>query len=229
MTGIPHPDILAASLDELGYALMPPLLDEEQCAHLASMFDATSGFRSTVIMARHGFGKGVYRYFSYPLPEPVSDLRRRIYAALAPVANLWSEHLGLSDIWPDTLDVFTDKCHAFGQDKPTPLLLSYGPGDFNCLHQDLYGPIYFPLQAVVMLSPQGDFDGGALTIVENRPRMQSRIETIPIGLGQVAIIPVRERPRRTKAGWTRTSVRHGVSSVLRGRRRTLGLIFHDAA
>jgi hypothetical protein len=163
------------------------------------------------------------------LPTLVSDLRRQLYAALVPIANLWSERLGHSEIWPDTLEAFTDQCHAFGQDKPTPLLLSYGPGDFNCLHQDLYGPIYFPLQAVVMLSPADEFEGGTLAIVENRPRMQSRIETIPACLGQVAVIPVRERPRRVAGGWSRTSVRHGVSTVTHGKRRTLGLIFHDAA
>jgi uncharacterized protein len=221
--------LLSASLDDLGYALTGPALDAAQCAGLSSLYGREHGFRSTVNMGRHGFGKGQYRYFAYPLPDLVAGLRQRLYRALAPVANLWAERLGQPDIWPDGLDALTAQCHAFGQPRPTPLLLSYGPGDYNCLHQDLYGPIHFPLQAIVMLSAPDAFEGGALTIVENRPRMQSRVEVIPVAQGQVAIIPVRERPRPSAHGWSKTSVRHGVSTIRRGQRRTLGLIFHDAA
>lgn len=220
---------LSASIDDIGYALTGTLIDAGQCARLAALYDAEVGFRSTVNMARHGFGKGQYRYFAYPLPDPVADLRKGLYRALAPIANLWAERLALPDIWPDELDALTARCHAFGQPRPTPLLLTYGPGDYNCLHQDLYGPIHFPLQAIVMLSGADAFDGGALMVVENRPRMQSRAEVIPIRQGQIAIIPVRERPRPSSQGWARSTVRHGVSTILRGQRRTLGLIFHDAA
>jgi uncharacterized protein len=220
---------LSASLDDMGYAVAGPLLDPSQCARLAALYDAETGFRSTINMAQHGFGKGQYRYFAYPLPDLVGELRRELYRALAPIANLWAERLALPDIWPDDLDALTARCHAFGQPRPTPLLLSYGQGDYNCLHQDLYGPIHFPLQAIVLLSDTEAFDGGALTLVENRPRMQSRAEVIPLQQGQIAIIPVRDRPRLSSQGWARSSVRHGVSTVLRGQRRTLGLIFHDAA
>jgi uncharacterized protein len=220
---------LSQSLDDLGYALTPPLLDAQACASLAASYDDDSLFRSTVVMARHGFGKGEYRYFVYPLPDVVAALRTALYPPLARMANTWSERLGQSDIWPAAHEALLARCHAFGQPRPTPLLLRYRAGDYNCLHQDLYGPIHFPLQAVVMLSAEGSFTGGALTIVENRPRMQSRAEVVPIRQGQIALIPVRDKPRLATAGWSKSAMRHGVSTVLSGERQTLGIIFHDAS
>ena len=220
---------LSQNLDDLGYALTPRLLDPETCAALAALYAEDRRFRSTVTMARHGFGKGEYRYFAYPLPDAVQALRTALYPPLARIANLWSERLGQPDIWPDNHAALIDRCHAFGQPRPTPLLLRYRAGDYNCLHQDLYGPIHFPLQAVVMLSPDDGYAGGALTLVENRPRMQSRVEVVPIRQGQIAIIPVRDKPRRASTGWSKSAMRHGVSTVLSGERRTLGIIFHDAS
>lgn len=220
---------LSQSLDDLGYALTPRLLDPETCTALAALYSEDTRFRSTVTMARHGFGKGEYRYFAYPLPDVVQALRTALYPPLARIANQWSERLGLPGIWPESHDALLNRCHAFGQPRPTPLLLRYRAGDYNCLHQDLYGPIHFPLQAVVMLSAEGSFTGGALTLVENRPRMQSRVEVVPISQGQIAIIPVRDKPRMASAGWSKSAMRHGVSTVLSGERRTLGIIFHDAS
>jgi uncharacterized protein len=220
---------LSDTLDERGYALTPPLVSPDQCSTLASLYDREDGFRSTVVMARHGFGRGEYRYFAYPLPPLVAELRKALYPHLAQIANLWSARLGQQDIWPASHTALIDRCHAFGQARPTPLLLSYRESDYNCLHQDLYGPIHFPLQAVIMLSPLDKFSGGALTIVENRPRMQSRVEVVPITQGQIAIIPVKDRPRQSASGWSRSQMRHGVSTVLSGRRQTLGIIFHDAS
>lgn len=219
---------LSQSLDDLGYALTPRLLDPETCTALAALYSEDTRFRSTVTMARHGFGKGEYRYFAYPLPDVVQALRTALYPPLARIANQWSDRLGLSDIWPENHAALIDRCHAFGQPRPTPLLLRYREGDYNCLHQDLYGPIHFPLQAVVMLSPDDSYTGGALTLVENRPRMQSRVEVVPIRQGQIAIVPVRDKPRMASAGWSKSAMRHGVSTVLSGERQTLGIIFHDA-
>lgn len=220
---------LSQSLDTLGYALTPRLLDADACAALAALYAEDTRFRSTITMARHGFGKGEYRYFAYPLPDTVQALRTALYPPLARIANLWSERLGLSDIWPESHAALIDRCHAFGQPRPTPLLLRYREGDYNCLHQDLYGPIHFPLQAVVMLSAEDSFTGGALTLVENRPRMQSRVEVVPIRQGQIAIVPVRDKPRMASGGWSKSAMRHGVSTVLSGERQTLGIIFHDAS
>ena len=221
--------MLSAMIDDRGYALTQALISPEQCEQLATLYDREEGFRSTVIMARHGFGRGEYRYFSYPLPSVVSQLRAALYPYLAAIANEWAERLGQQDIWPTRHEALIDSCHAFGQARPTPLLLSYGEGDYNCLHQDLYGPIHFPLQAVLMLSPPEGYSGGELTLVENRPRMQSRVEVVPIVQGQIAIIPVRDRPRKAANGWSRSTMRHGVSTILSGRRQTLGIIFHDAS
>jgi hypothetical protein len=220
---------LAQSLDDLGYALTPSVLNVQTCAALAASYHDDSLFRSTVTMARHGFGKGEYRYFAYPLPDAVAALRTALYPPLARIANQWSERLGQSDIWPGTHEALLARCHAFGQPRPTPLLLRYRAGDYNCLHQDLYGPIHFPLQAVVMLSPENSFTGGALTLVENRPRMQSRVEVVSIRQGQIALIPVRDKPRLASTGWSKSAMRHGVSTVLSGERQTLGIIFHDAS
>lgn len=220
---------LADMLDARGYALTPQIISPDQCSQLARLYEEPDGFRSKVVMAQHGFGRGEYRYFSYPLPPVVAELRSALYPHLADIANGWSGRLGQQDIWPSDHQALIDRCHAFGQPRPTPLLLSYREGDYNCLHQDLYGPIHFPMQAVIMLSPQQDYTGGALTIVETRPRMQSRVEVIPIVQGQIAIIPVKDRPRQSANGWSRSAVRHGVSTILSGRRQTLGIIFHDAS
>lgn len=220
---------LSEMLDERGYALTSTRLPPEACEHLADLYDRPDGFRSTVVMARHGFGRGEYRYFAYPLPPLVAELRTALYSHLASIANRWSGRLGAKDIWPLEHQALIDRCHAFGQPRPTPLMLSYREGDYNCLHQDLYGPIHFPLQAVIMLSPSEAYTGGALTLVENRPRLQSRVEVIPIEQGQIAIVPVRDRPRPAAQGWSRSTMRHGVSTVLSGRRQTLGIIFHDAS
>ena len=180
-------------------------------------------------MGRHGYGEGRYRYFAYPLPPVVAALREALYPHLARIANRWSARLGTPANWPPTHAELVDRCHAAGQTRPTPLLLRYGPGDYNCLHQDLYGPVHFPLQAVVQLDRPGvDFDGGALVIVENRPRRQSRCEAVLAPQGAITILPVRERPRQGPRGAYRTQLRHGVSSIERGERRTLGIIFHDA-
>lgn len=219
---------LSQSLYDLGYALTPPLLDAATCAALAAQYHEDSLFRSTVTMARHGFGRGEYRYFAYPLPDVVQAMRTALYTPLAAIANIWSERLGTSDIWPKTHEALLARCHAFGQPRPTPLLLRYRAGDYNCLHQDLYGPIHFPLQAVVLLSAETSFTGGALTLIENRPRMQSRVEVVPVRQGQIAIIPVRDKPRLASAGWSKSAMRHGVSTVLSGERQTVGIIFHDA-
>jgi uncharacterized protein len=220
---------ISENLDGYGYAVTPQILDAVACAALAELYDDDARFRSTINMTRHGFGKGQYRYFAYPLPDIVLELRTRLYSHLAQIANLWAERLRQPDIWPAAHAALIDRCHAFGQPRPTPLMLRYRAGDYNCLHQDLYGPIHFPLQAVMMLSAREDFEGGALTIVENRPRMQSRVEVVPFIQGQFAILPVRDRPRMGAQGWSKSTMRHGVSTVLRGERKTLGIIFHDAS
>jgi len=222
---------IAADLDATGCAVTPPLLDAADCARLAALYDDPAPFRSRVVMARHGFGRGEYRYFAYPLPDPLPALRASLYAGLAPVAERWRQALGgAGEPFPATLDAFLARCHAAGQAKPTPLLLSYGPGDYNCLHQDLYGPLVFPLQATILLSAPGrDFAGGEFVLTEQRPRMQSRVEVVPLTQGQAVIFAVNQRPVQGTRGTYRVAMRHGVSRVRSGLRRTLGLILHDAA
>lgn len=221
----------STALDANGFAILPDLLSEAACDAAAGLYDdSKTVFRSTVTMARHNFGRGEYKYFDNPLPPIVADLRRLLYPRLAAIANDWSSRLGEATEWPSRHDLFLEACHRAGQFKPTPLLLKYGAGDYNCLHQDLYGDIYFPLQVVVQLTCRGeDFEGGALVLVEQRPRMQSRPMVIDLPKGAAAIIPVRERPFQGARGWRRHQMRHGVSEVTRGTRQTLGLIFHDAA
>lgn len=220
---------LEAMLEERSYAVTPPLLDAEVCAALAARYGDEAAFRSTVVMGRHGYGQGSYRYFAYPLPPVVAALREAFYPHLARIANGWAARLGTPADWPPTHAALLERCRVAGQVRPTPLLLRYGLGDYNCLHQDLYGPVHFPLQAVVQLDRPGmDFDGGALVLVENRPRRQSRCETVLAPQGAVTILPVRDRPRQGPRGAYRTQLRHGVSSIERGARRTLGIIFHDA-
>ena len=225
-----EPAEILESIDRRGFALTAPIVSDEDCGVLAALYDAGATFRSTVTMSRHGFGRGEYKYFAYPLPPLVAALRRRIYVPLAPVANEWSRRLGWLADWPAGHAELAARCSAAGQMRPTPLLLRYGAGDFNCLHQDLYGAIHFPLQAILLLDRPGvDFDGGELVLVEQRPRRQSTPIVVPLVSGAIAIVPVKERPAASARGYSRIQVRHGVSSLHRGLRRTLGLIFHDAA
>lgn len=218
---------IAGDLDAYGAARTGAVLDPQECAALASLYD-TDAFRSRVVMARHGFGAGEYQYFADPLPPRVADLRRAFYAHLAPVANRWAERLGTPP-FPQTLSAFQERCAEAGQTKPTPLLLKYGAGDYNCLHQDVYGAVAFPLQVVLLLTDRAAFEGGAFVLTEQRPRMQSRAEVIDLNQGEAAIFATSVRPRRGSKGDHRVNMRHGVSRILRGERMTLGLIFHDAA
>ena len=221
---------LANDLDVHGAAVLPRALSADECATLAAAYDDPSLFRSTVVMARHGFGRGEYRYFSYPLPPLVAELRESLYPPLAIIANRWHEAMGLDVRFPGETLAFLDRCHAAGQTRPTPLLLTYGAGDYNCLHQDVYGEHVFPLQVAFLLSAPGqDFTGGEFVLTEQRPRMQSRAEVVPLGRGDGVVFPVRHRPARGTRGTYRVALRHGVSRVRSGRRRTLGVIFHDAA
>lgn len=218
----------AAELDMHGCALLPGLLAPDECAALSGEWDRRDHFRSEVVMARHGFGSGAYRYFAYPLPDPVAALRTALYPPLARIANRWAEILGAAT-FPPTHEEFLARCHAAGQTRPTPLLLRYEAGDWNALHQDLYGAHVFPLQVAILLSAPGvDFTGGELVLTEQRPRMQSRAEVVPLGQGDAVVFPVRERPVAGARGWHRRAMRHGVSRVRSGLRFTLGLIFHDA-
>ena len=221
---------IAADLDAQGWALTGPALAPADCAALAGLYGDDARFRSTVVMARHGYGRGEYRYFAYPLPASVQALREALYPPLAEVANRWAERLGEARRFPATLEEMLARCHAAGQRRPTPLLLTYGEGDYNCLHQDLYGEHVFPLQAAFLLDAPGrDFTGGEFVLVEQRPRQQSRAQVVPLGQGEGVIFAVRERPAQGTRGVHRRVLRHGVSTVTGGRRRTLGVIFHDAA
>jgi hypothetical protein len=219
---------LAAQLDADGVAQLPPVLTPEECAGLVALFDDDAPFRSTVVMARHAFGEGVYRYFADPLPPLVQELRERCYPPLAEVANRWAGLLG-ERTFPDRLDDLRAECAAAGQRRPTPLLLRYGPGGYNCLHQDVYGALTFPLQLLVMLDrPDEDFTGGESVFVEQRPRQQSRPVVLRPRQGEAVVFPVRHRPVPGARGHRRVQLRHGVSAVRSGRRHVLGVIFHDA-
>ncbi len=219
----------AADLTAHGYATTR-LLDAATCRGLAALYDDEARFRSRVVMQKHSFGRGEYKYLSYPLPDPVGLLRATLYPHLAAIANEWRQTLGDEGRFPATLEVFLDECHAAGQTRPTPLLLRYGPDDYNCLHQDLYGSMVFPLQLTLLLSdPVTEFTGGEFVLVEQRPRAQSRVEVIPLAQGEAVIFPVHHRPAQGTRGPYRVTMRHGVSRVLSGRRHTLGIIFHDAA
>jgi hypothetical protein len=219
-----------AGLDRDGFAVLPGLLDGAECRALAALYDDRERFRSRVVMARHGFGEGEYKYLAYPLPPRVAALRRSLYPLLAPVANRWQAQLGLPAAFPPELDAYLARCHAAGQTRPTPLILKYGPGDYNCLHQDLYGELVFPLQATVLLSRPGeDFAGGEFLLVEQRPRRQSKGEVVPLKQGDAVVFPVNHRPVAGTRGFYRVTMRHGVSRVRAGARFTLGIIFHDAA
>jgi hypothetical protein len=223
MTGI------SADLDAHGWALFEKLLTPADCDAIASMYEDDSRFRSHIVMARHGFGRGEYKYFSYPLPDRIGALRTALYQQLAPIANRWNESMGIDVRFPDAHADFIARCHKAGQARPTPLLLQYGEGDFNALHQDLYGEHVFPLQVAVLLSEPGtDFTGGEFVLVEQRPRMQSRAEVVPLRRGDGVVFAVHNRPVQGGRGVYRVNMRHGVSRLRSGHRHTLGVIFHDA-
>ncbi len=218
------------TLASRGFVVAPGLIDPAECRALAALWPEKPRFRSHVVMQRHGFGQGEYQYFAYPLPERIEALRQALYPELAAVANRWNAELGVAKRFPASLQAWLRQCHAGGQKRPTPLLLRYEPGDYNCLHRDLYGELVFPLQATVLLSdPAKDFSGGEFMLVEQRPRMQSRGEVVPLKQGDAVIFAVNERPVKGSRGFYRTAMRHGVSSLREGERFTLGIIFHDAA
>jgi hypothetical protein len=216
-------------LDAQGCAVLKGLLSPEQCDALASLYLDDKKFRSRVVMARHGFGRGEYKYFSYPLPEPIAQLRPALYARLHGIANRWNASMGIGVSYPERHEAFLKRCHEAGQLRPTPLLLQYGEGDYNCLHQDLYGEHVFPLQVAILLSEPGrDFTGGEFVLTEQRPRMQSRPEVVPLRQGDAVAFAVHVRPVQGTRGSYRVNLRHGVSRVRSGHRHTIGVIFHDA-
>ena len=216
-------------LDAQGCAVLKDLLSPDECRALAAFYPDDSRFRSRVVMGRHGFGRGEYKYFSYPLPDMIAELRPALYARLCGVANRWNEAMGIEIRYPDQHDAFLKRCHAAGQTRPTPLLLQYGPDDYNCLHQDLYGEHVFPLQVAILLSePDSDFTGGEFVLTEQRPRMQSRPEVVPLRQGDAVAFAVHVRPVQGTRGFYRVNLRHGVSRIRSGHRHTLGVIFHDA-
>lgn len=220
---------VATDLDARGVARLERLLTAAECEALAGLYDNARSFRSTVVMARHGFGRGEYKYFAYPLPRIVAALRPALYAPLVTVANRWNETMGIAVRYPAAHADFIKRCHAAGQTRPTPLLLKYGAGDYNCLHQDLYGEHVFPLQVVILLSEPGkDFAGGEFVLTEQRPRMQSRAEVVPLRRGDAAVFAVHHRPVAGARGSYRVTMRHGVSRLRSGHRHTAGIIFHDA-
>ena len=217
------------SLDAKGNAVLPELLTGAQCRQLAAMYPREDSYRSKVVMARHGFGRGEYKYFAYPLPPLLDDLRHALYPKLVPIANRWNEQLGIDVDYPGALEAFLERCHRAGQTRPTPLMLAYGEGDYNCLHQDLYGEHVFPLQVAILLSqPDEDFSGGEFVMTESHPDHQ-RADVIPLCQGDAVVFTVNQRPALGKRGaMRRVAMRHGVSRIRSGRRYTVGLIFHDA-
>jgi uncharacterized protein len=221
---------VSGDLDLAGSAVLPALLSAEECDALAELYPAEERFRSRVVMAKHGFGRGEYKYFRYPLPQPVASLRTALYPHLVRVANRWNEALALDVRYPATHEEFLARCRAAGQTRPTPLLLRYQAGDYNCLHQDVYGDHVFPLQVAILLSQPGrDFTGGEFVMTEQRPRMQSRAEVVPLHQGDAVVFTVRSRPVRGTRGVYRVNIRHGVSRLRSGIRFVAGIIFHDAS
>ena len=221
--------LILRDLDEYGNAMLPGLLSSEQCDALAALYPDDKHFRSRVVMERFSFGRGEYKYFRYPLPDIISELRISLFSHLAPVANRWNEAMGSNVRYPEEHADFIRRCHQAGQKKPTPLLLQYRPGDFNCLHQDLYGEHVFPIQVTILLSEPGrDFTGGEFVLTEQRPRMQSRAEVVPLSKGDAVAFAVHNRPVSGKRGYYRVNFRHGVSRLRSGSRHTVGIIFHDA-
>jgi len=223
-----HWDRIASELDEQGWAITGSLLNEGERRELIDAYDDEGLFRSTVVMARHGFGRGEYRYFKRPLPDVVQSVRISLYDRLLPTANRWRLALG-QEPFPSDYSEFLDLCHSSGQRRPTPLILRYGPGDYNCLHQDLYGERVFPLQAAFLLSEPATFTGGEFVLTEQRPRMQSRVQVVPLAAGEAVIFAVNHRPVRGSRNIYRVAMRHGVSQLRSGSRHTLGIILHDAA
>jgi len=220
---------IARQLDSHGWALLDGMLSAEECEPITALYDESGIFRKQIIMARHGFGRGEYKYYDYPLPSIISDLRRSLYPRLAPIADRWNEAMGIDVRYPREHSAFIERCRAAGQTRPTPLLLKYGEGDFNALHQDLYGEHVFPFQVVFLLSRPGeDFTGGEFVLTEQRPRMQSRVEVVPLRQGDAAIFAVHNRPVQGTRGYYRVNLRHGVSTIRSGHRYTTGVIFHDA-
>jgi len=218
-----------ADLDVQGCAVLKGLLSPAECAALAALYPDDGNFRSRIVMGRHGFGRGEYKYFAYPLPDLIAQLRPALYARLHPVANRWNETMGIDIRYPDRHEAFLRRCHDAGQTRPTPLLLQYGAGDYNCLHQDLYGEHVFPLQVAILLSePARDFTGGEFVLTEQRPRMQSRPEVVPLAQGDAVAFAVHVRPVQGTRGPYRVNLRHGVSRIRSGHRHTVGVIFHDA-
>jgi len=218
-----------SDLDTHGCALLKGLLSEEECRRVAALYPDDTHFRSRVVMGRHGFGRGEYKYFCYPLPDLIAQLRPALYARLHEIANRWNEAMGVEVRYPDRHEAFLERCHAAGQTRPTPLLLQYGADDYNCLHQDLYGEHVFPLQVAILLSePARDFTGGEFVLTEQRPRMQSRAEVVPLGQGDGVAFAVHVRPVKGTRGFYRVNMRHGVSRIRSGHRHTVGVIFHDA-
>jgi hypothetical protein len=221
---------LAGELNNYGCAALLNLLSADECRDIADLYSDERHFRSYIHMARHGFGKGEYRYFKYPLPQLIDDLRTALYPHLATIANEWNGRMGIAERYPETHASFLKRCHDAGQTRPTPLLLQYVPGDFNCLHQDLYGDLAFPIQVAILLSEPGqDFTGGEFVLTEQRPRMQSRAEVVPLRQGDAVAFAVHNRPVQGSKGNYRVNLRHGVSRVRSGMRHTVGIIFHDAA
>jgi len=221
---------IGKDLDEQGSALLQGVLSADECKAVASLYPEESIFRSRVVMGRHGFGRGEYKYFSYPLPRLIESLRTVLYPRLAPMANRWNEAMGIEVRYPEKHAEFVQRCHDAGQLRPTPLLLQYGPGDYNCLHQDLYGEHVFPIQVAILLSePQRDFTGGEFVLTEQRPRMQSRPEVVPLRQGDAVAFAVHHRPVQGTRGTYRVNLRHGVSRLRSGQRHTVGIIFHDAS
>ena len=219
-----------SGLSERGYAVLPQLLVPATCEHVATVFDEEAPFRRHIQMQRHGYGRGEYKYYGYPLPSLVGALREGLYPPLSAIANAWAERLGEPARYPATHAEYLARCHAVGQTRPTCLLLRYGPGDYNCLHQDLYGEEVFPLQVATLLSMPGrDFTGGEFVLTEQRPRMQSKVEVVPLSQGDAVVFAVRHRPARGTRGYHRVTLRHGVSRLHTGHRHTLGIIFHDAS
>jgi hypothetical protein len=216
------------SLDAHGNAVLPGLLSAEQCVEIAALYPKEAGYRSRVVMARHGFGRGEYKYFAYPLPPLIDRLRHALYPTLTPIANCWNRQLGINTRYPDELETFLDRCHRAGQTRPTPLILEYGSGDYNCLHRDLYGEHVFPLQVAILLSEPGrDFVGGEFVMTERTANGQ-HADVVPLRQGDAVVFTVNQRPAAGKRGIRKVTMRHGVSLVRSGRRHTVGLIFHDS-
>jgi len=222
-------DEIGATLNAFGAAVLPKLMTAFECEDITALYADEKHFRSHIHMARHGFGRGEYRYFKYPLPARIAALRTALYAQIAPFANAWNERMNIAVRYPQRHTDYLKLCHEAGQTRPTPLLLQYGPGDFNCLHQDLYGELAFPMQITALLSkPERDFTGGEFVLTEQRPRMQSRVEVVPLQQGDAVLFAVHNRPVQGSKGAYRVNMRHGVSRIRSGRRHTLGIIFHDA-